>query len=214
MTLIKGLILDMDGTILDSKQFHIQAWMILLQKYNINLTESDVTAQFGKTTEEIAKNLFPSYLDPIRVGNEKDDIFLTLIPNICPFSGVENLLTRLKQKGYSICIASSNPTKTIQAICEQCNLVVDHCIGMEDVEHGKPAPDMILTAASRLGLPISDCIMVGDTTFDIQAAKAANCLSVGVLTGSQSLEVLRIANPDYILSSITEVESLLEKISK
>lgn len=202
----------MDGTILDSKRFHIEAWKILLKKYKIPRSELEITTQFGKTTEEIVRNLFPPHYNPVKIGTEKDEIFFSLIVNIHPFPGVRELLMLLKKKAYKICIASSNPTKTIQAICNNSNLQVDHCIGMEDVQHGKPAPDMILVAAAKLGLLISECIMVGDTLFDIQAAKAANCLSVAVLTGSQSLELLQAAHPDYILPSITEIEPLLEKL--
>ena len=113
--MIKGLILDMDGTILDSKRFHIDAWKLLLKNHNINKTESEIVSQFGKTTEEIARTLFPPNYDPVEVGAEKDEIFLTLISNICPFSGVTELLTRLKLQNYHLCIASSNPTKIIRA---------------------------------------------------------------------------------------------------
>ncbi len=212
--MIKGLILDMDGTLLDSKEFHIEAWELLVEKYNIPISKSEILSQFGKTTEEIAKNLFPSSFDSEKIGIEKDEIFYSLISNIYPFQGVPELISRLKKKGYKICIASSNPTKTIQAICSSCALEVDDYVGMEDVQHGKPAPDMIITAASRLGLSPSECLVVGDTIFDIEAARAAHCKVVAVASGSQSFEDLKAAQPDHILSAITEIEPLLQILSE
>ncbi|MHA1129343.1 MAG: HAD family hydrolase [Candidatus Helarchaeota archaeon] len=211
--MIRGLILDMDGTLLDSKRYHIQAWKILIQRYNIQKSDFEIVSQFGKTTEEIAKSLFPPNFDPKQIGAEKDEIFFSLISDVCPFEGVPELISRLKRSNFKICVASSNPVKTIQTICSYCNLDVDDCVGMENVKHGKPAPDMIITAAARLGLPLSECLVIGDTTFDIEAAKAVNCKVVAVTSGSQSAEILENAKPDYILSSITEIEPLLQNLS-
>ncbi|MFX1295351.1 MAG: HAD family hydrolase [Promethearchaeota archaeon] len=210
---MNGLILDMDGTIIDSKRSHLEAWKLLLKKYNILRTDFEIISHFGKTTEEIAKGLFPTSFDPVKTGAEKDEIFLTLISNIYSFSGVSELFVRLKYKKYLICIASSNPIKTIQAICRNCNLEVNAIVGMEDVQHGKPAPDMIIKAASKLGLSISDCLVVGDSPYDIQAAKAANCKVIAVLTGSHSLESLKNENPDFIIPAITKIEDILKKFS-
>jgi len=209
--MIRGLILDMDGTLLDSKQFHLKAWRLLLKKYNLQKSDAEILSHFGKTTEEIAKNIFPPHFDPKKLEIEKDNIFFSLISEISPFQGVPELLSRLKQKNYRICIASSNPKKTIQAICVNCNFEIDVVIGVEDVLHGKPAPDMILAAASQLNIPISECLAVGDTIYDIQAAKAAHCKVAAVLTGSQPLEILKLENPDFILPSILHLEMLLEK---
>ncbi len=211
--MIRGLILDMDGTLLDSHDTHLEAWKNLLKNYNITKTDSEILSHFGKTTEDIAKNLFPKEYDPVRIGREKDEIFLSLISNIRLFAGVFKVLSRLKQQNYRICIASSNPRRTIQAICTNCKLNVDAFVGIEDITHGKPAPDMILAAAAHLKIPISDCLTVGDSIYDIKAAQAANCKVVAVLTGTQPLKLLKKERPDFILPSITEIESILKALS-
>ena len=203
----------MDGTLLDSHDFHVKAWQLLLNKYNIEKTKSEITHHFGKTTEAIAKNLFPKEYDPVKIGAEKDDLFMTLVSDIRLFPGVFELVSRLKEQKYLICVASSNPTITIQTICTNCNLDIDACIGVDEIEHGKPAPDMIIAAASRLGLPTSECLAVGDSPYDIRAAKAANCRIVAVLTGGHSLESLKKEKPDFILQSITEIEDILENFT-
>lgn len=211
--MIKGLILDMDGTLLDSRQMHLKAWEILLQKYRVKKTESDILTHFGKTTEEIAKNIFPATFDFRKMGAEKDEIFITLIPNVDVFQGVPQLLNKLRQKNYRLCLASSNPRKTIQTIISHFKLHVDNLVSIEDIIHGKPAPDMILAAASKLNLPITECITVGDTPYDIQAAKAAKCKVIAVLTGGYSEQTLKEFNPDYILPSIIKIEALLRTLS-
>ncbi|MHA1265149.1 MAG: HAD family hydrolase [Candidatus Helarchaeota archaeon] len=207
--MIQGLILDMDGTLLDSHKIHLNAWKLLLRKYTIDKSDSEILAHFGKTTEDIAKELFPSNFNPAEIGAEKDAIFLSLITDLEPFLGVPELLLHLKKKNFKICIASSNPLATIRAICEKCRLVVDAYVGIDEIENGRPAPDMILTAASRLHLHPSACIVVGDSPYDIRAAKAANCRVIAVLTGDHPVESLEKENPDYIISSITEIEALL-----
>ena len=211
--MIKGLILDMDGTLLDSRQMHLEAWKILFRKYRVEKTESDILKHFGKTTEEIARNLFPAESDFRNMGAEKDEIFITLIPNIDVFQGVPQLLNKLKRKNYRLCVASSNPRKTIQTIISNFKLKVDKLVSIEDILHGKPAPDMIIAAAAKLNLSIADCIAVGDTPYDIQAAKAAKCKVVAVLTGGYSQQTLKEFIPDFILPSIIEIEAVLGTLS-
>ena len=211
--MIKGLILDMDGTLLDSHDFHLKAWKLLLKKYNIEKTDSEILSHFGKTTEDIAKNLFPIEHDPVKIGAEKDNFFLTLVSDICLFSGVSELIHRLKQQNFKICVASSNPFITVKTICSNCKLEIDACVGVDEIEHGKPAPDMIIAAASRLGLLPSESLVVGDSPYDIRAAKAANCKVIAVLTGGHSIEGLKKEKPDFILQSITEIEDILEKLT-
>lgn len=211
--MIKGLILDMDGTLLDSRQMHLKAWKTLLNRYQIKKSESDILAHFGKTTEEIAKNLFPLEYDIRKIGAEKDKIFITLIPQIDIFHGVPELLNKLNQQKYLICIASSNPKKTIQTIISNFKLKVDAFVSIEDILHGKPAPDMIIVAASKLGLSIADCIAVGDSPYDIQAAKVAKCRVIAVLTGGYTSQILKKYNPDFILPSIIEIQKLLKTLS-
>jgi HAD superfamily hydrolase (TIGR01509 family) len=206
---IKGLILDMDGTTLNSFPLHLEAWKLLLKKYKILKEESEILSHFGKTTETIAKELFPEEYDPERMAAEKDDIFFTLIPKLRPFKGVSELLIRLKQQKYLTCLASSNPSKTIKAIISHLGLKIDTCVGIDDIQRGKPAPDMILIAADRLHLPISECLVVGDSPYDIQAAKAAKCKVVAVLTGTHNYETLQKEKPDFILSSIVQIEDIL-----
>ena len=211
--MIKGLILDMDGTLLDSRQMHLEAWKTLLNRYQIEKNESEILAHFGKTTEEIAKKLFPPEFDFQKVGTEKDEIFITLIPEIDVFQGVPDLLNKLKQQNYRICIASSNPKKTIQTIISSFKLRVDTVVSMEDILHGKPAPDMIIASASKLHLSIANCIAVGDTPYDIQAAEAAQCTVIAVLTGGYSPQILKRYNPNFILPSILEIEKILKILS-
>ena len=203
----------MDGTLLDSHDFHLEAWKLLLKKYHIKKTDVEILSHFGKTTEDIAKSLFPAEHDPVKIGAEKDDFFLTLVSNICLFSGVSKLISHLKQQNYKICVASSNPFITVHTICSNCGLDIDACVGVDEIENGKPAPDMILAAASRLGLAPSECLVVGDSPYDIRAARAANCKVIAVLTGGHSLESLQKEEPDHIMQSITEIEDILEKFT-
>lgn len=211
--MIKGLIIDMDGTILDSHEVHLEAWKQLLKKYKVEINEAAILSLFGKTTEAIAENLFPETFNPVRIGLEKDDHFLTLIPKISLFSGVSELISRLKSLNYKICIASSNPIATITTISANFKLNVDAYVGVDEIARGKPFPDMILTAASRLSLRTSECLVVGDSPYDIKAAKAANCKVIAVLTGDHSFERLNREKPDFVLNSILEIESILELLT-
>jgi beta-phosphoglucomutase-like phosphatase (HAD superfamily) len=90
--------------------------------------------------------------------------------------------------------------------------LVDVYVTMDDVRRGKPAPDILLLAARRLGLRPSSIIVVGDSVYDVAAGKAAGMRTAGVVSGASSLDQLKAGHPDFLLRSITQVLSLIDEL--
>ncbi len=187
LTSAAGVILDMDGTILDSYEAHYQAWNRILGEHGLHHTRGEIVAQFGKTTTTIAAILFKSDDKEFvaRVTKRKAEYFIEQIPRMALFPGTRDFLTVLKARGKRTCIASSSSNAAIAKVIDGLGLsgLIDAFVGLDDIKNGKPDPEMILKSCDRLGLAPADCIVVGDTEYDVKAGNAAGCFTIAVLTG-------------------------------
>jgi HAD superfamily hydrolase (TIGR01509 family) len=182
-----GIILDMDGTILDSYDAHYQAWNRILGEHGFHYTRDEIIAQFGKPTTTIAGILFKSGDKDLiaRITKRKAEYFIEEMPRMQLFPGTREVLTTLKARGKKTCIASSSSNVAIARVIADLNLssLIDAFVGLDDITNGKPDPEMIFKSCERIGLTPADCIVVGDTEYDIKAGNAAGCFTIAVLTG-------------------------------
>ncbi len=203
----KGVIFDLDGTLLDTTQAHILAWIEASKSLGIHeVDEAFIRQQLGKTSLDIAKEILIHYNKPTnlveRLANLKDTLFIEkylkeskLIPN------VKKMLYSLKNKGIKIAIVSSNPSSVIREVLKHMDILkyVDVIIGQDDVKEPKPSPQPILKAISEMNLRKEEVLVVGDSIYDIIAAKRAGVKVYGVLTGVGSLTELRNAGAVRVL---------------
>lgn len=206
----RGWIFDIDGTIMDSHEGHFRAWDRTTRAHGREYSHAEITAQFGKTTYKIAEALLPHLSDAElrQVSKEKAGYFLKEIPNLSLFSGTISLFERIKASGGKICLASSNVRVVIDRVIEANALaaLVDGYIGLDDITHGKPDPEMITKSGAILDLPPSDCVVIGDSIYDLEAGKRAGCKTVGVLTGGVfSKDQLAQQEPDLIVNEVGEL---------
>ena len=202
----RGYIFDVDETLLDSHDGHYHAWDRTTRDHGFEYTEEEIVQHFGKTTQQIAIELL-HLEDPAEiaaVSKEKDNNFLKEIPALALFGGVHEVFERLSAKGIRLCLASSNHNLVLEQIIESFGLksLVDAYVGLSDITRGKPDPEMILLSAERLGLDPGECVMVGDTPYDILAGQSAGCYTVGVATGSFSQEQLQEYSPSLVLANV------------
>ncbi|HME55943.1 MAG TPA: HAD family phosphatase [Candidatus Lokiarchaeia archaeon] len=212
----QGFIFDMDGTILNSHEAHYRAWDHVTKDYGFSYEKEDIVAQFGKTTAAIATILCETDdLATIQeISKAKEAYFIDEIPSIQLFEGVTNVFTALKRAGKRICIASSNNNLAIEKIINQFQLehLVDGFIGLDDIVRGKPDPEMIVKSAVKLDLDPGDCIVIGDSIYDIQASIAARArCAIGVLTGTTATESLKNAGAIAVLQSVKELINHIKK---
>ncbi len=210
----KGFIFDIDGTIMDSHDGHYHAWDRTTRAHGATYTKEEIVKHFGKTTAQIAIELLhltdPAIIES--VSREKASYFLEEIPNLKLFDGVIEVFKKIKKAGALLCLASSNERNVIEKIIADFKLtaLVDASVSLDDITRGKPDPEMILKSAQKLHLDPRECVMIGDTAYDIQAGQRAGCGStIAVLTGVFTREQLEPQKPSLIIPHVKDLLPLL-----
>ncbi len=205
-----GFIFDIDGTIIDSHEGHYHAWDRTTRAHGSAFTKEQIVNHFGKTTAQIAIELLkltnPAVIES--VSREKAGYFLEEIPHLKLFDGTIEVFKKVKKAGAKLCLASSNERNVIEKIIRDFNLgpLVDAFVSLDDIAKGKPDPEMILKSAQKLHLDPRDCVMIGDTIYDIQAGQRAGCgTTVAVLTGVFTREQLEPQKPSLILPQVKDL---------
>ncbi len=206
----RGFIFDIDGTIMDSHEGHYHAWDRTTRAHGATYTKEQIVKHFGKTTAQIAIELLhltdPAIIE--RVSREKASYFLEEIPSLKLFDGVPEVFTKVKTRGARLCLASSNERDVIEKIIADFDLgpLVDAFVSLDDITKGKPDPEMILKSAQKLHLDPRDCVMIGDTIYDILAGQRAGCgTTVAVLTGVFTREQLDPQKPSLIIPRVKDL---------
>jgi len=215
---VRGVIFDLDGTLVNSSQGHIGAWRQALSESGVKKTRGEIWREFGKTSEDIALALLPKGMkrNARTVAERKDQLFLEMgYRSAEAMPGGRRTLSALRAKGVKIAVCSSNPRVTVERLLKRFSLIslVDVYVTMDEVRRGKPAPDILLLAARKLGLRPSSILVVGDSVYDIAAGKAAEMRTAGVATGASSFDQLKAEHPDFVLRRITQVHGLVDELS-
>jgi len=194
----RGVLWDMDGTLVDSGEYHFEAWRETMAGLGRELSRAEFAATFGQRNDIILRR----YIGPqitaeeiARIGDAKEVRYRTLVSarGIAPLPGVREWLTRLRAAGWRQAIASSGPRLNGQTIVAALGLerVFDAIVSAEDVAHGKPHPEVFLTAAQRLGVTAPRCVVVEDAPTGIEAGRRAGMHTLGVLTTHPELDAER-----------------------
>lgn len=183
---IKALIFDMDGVIVDSEPMHLLAYQEILGRYSIEYTEKDNREFLGCKDYSILEILRQRYqLDKSTPDllKEKEAVLARLLKNhSVPRPGLLTTLQKAHTLGLSMAIASSATLPTILLVA--CTLKIKHYFQSltsgDEVAEGKPAPDVFLLAAMRLGIDPVACLVIEDTLNGIRAAKKAGMYCVAI----------------------------------
>lgn len=183
----RAVLWDLDGTLVDSEAFHWQSWQYALEADGVTVTFDQFKASFGQRNDRILRVwLGPdATLERInRVADAKEGEYRRLAEThgLTPLPGAADWLERLQQEGWRQAIASSAPRLNVEVMLRalRLSLYFDAIVSSEDVKHGKPDPEVFLTAAARLGVPPSHAVVVEDAVAGIEAARRAGMRSVGV----------------------------------
>jgi HAD superfamily hydrolase (TIGR01509 family) len=183
-----GAIFDWDGVIIDSSHLHRRSWELLAHEIGRALPPDHFLRGFGMTNETILMELL-GWTRALEVARQwslrKEEIFRDLVRqnSIQSLPGVERWLGELSRAGVPRIIASSTHRANIEMILQRLRLPpFAGIVSAEDVTRGKPAPDIFLEAARRLGLPPQRCVVFEDSPAGIQAGRAAGMFVVAVTT--------------------------------
>jgi len=219
--LIKAVIFDIDGTLVDSFESYYMVFNEGIADSNAIPVSREVLRDYlakGLSLREILQNVFLSPIDNATYATYRGKILhlfkQTEIEGVRLFSGTDELFRKLKGKGIKIGIATGRTSSPEDEWLRFKRLGLDGFISAivtsQEVEHRKPAPDAIIECAKRMGIPIENCIIVGDTEFDIIAAKRAGAIAVGVITGHADKEALLKAEPKIVLRDISDLIVCME----
>lgn len=195
----RAVLWDMDGTLVDSGEYHYEAWRDTMAGLGRGLTREEFAATFGQRNDAILRRAIGPQVtaDEITgIGDAKEAHYRALVHarGIEALPGVREWLTRLRAAGWRQAIASSGPRRNAETIVAVLGLegTFDVIVAAEDVVHGKPHPEVFLTAAARLAVAPGRCVVVEDAPSGTEAGRRGGMRTIGVLTTHPHLEADRV----------------------
>ena len=180
----QAYIFDCDGTLVDSMPLHYIAWVEALKRHDapFEFTEEEFYAHAGIKEQDVVKILNAKHgtnIDPVSVDELKMEIFRERIPEVLPVGPVAEFAKSLHGR-FPMAVASGSEEPTVRGCLEATDLLhlFETIITPKLVKHGKPAPDMFLLAAERIGISPSECLVLEDGNSGLEAAKAAGMQAV------------------------------------
>lgn len=205
------LIFDCDGVLVDSEPLSCGAWLPVLARYGVVAELAEIEAMIGKSDQSVLDHFaaqtgieFP----PAILAERQEEYFRQARENLATFPGLPEMLADLAHVPRAV--ASSGHPDKIRFSLARVGLDThfDILCSAVEVAQGKPAPDLFLLAAERLGADPSACAVVEDSVFGIEAARRAGMRAIG-FTSSHSARDLRTAGAQHIFSSYDEFPALL-----
>jgi len=218
-----AFIFDLDGTLIDSVYQHVIAWSEALDSEGLSLPISRIHRKIGMSSELFAQQLLrevDGQLDAdriTRVKKRQGEAFDRMNGQIKALPGAHELLTVLTGADIPWAIATSGSPEATASNLEKLGLNTSGTMVLtgDDVEHGKPEPDLFLKAAERLGVPIERTYIVGDSIWDLLGARRCHALGLGLKSGGVGEEELQRAgalrvyeDPADLLDHLDELATL------
>jgi beta-phosphoglucomutase len=208
---IKGLIFDMDGTIVDNMRFHDDAWEVWHAKYDLPFDRPGFFGRTaGRTNPEIIGELFP-HLTPEEVvarGSEKEALYVDLYrPHVAAVAGLSALMARAGAADVPMAVGTAAPNENIAVVLDTLGIrarfrtIVSPSQGFR----GKPHPDMFLAAAERMGIAPEHVVVFEDAPLGIEAARRAGMRAVAMLT---MLKAEDFSAYDNVIATIPHYDAL------
>jgi HAD superfamily hydrolase (TIGR01509 family) len=217
-----AFLFDLDGTLIDSVYQHVIAWREALQEVDLSIAVWKIHRRVG-----MSGGLFVTALrrELSELGEQLDEETVARLPDlhaeaflrhyngVRPLPGASELLDGLTEIGIPWAIATSGAERTAGRARALLGLAGDvPMVTRDEVKYAKPDPDLFLTAAKRIDMDVRDCIVVGDSVWDLLAARRAGALGIGLLSGGYGREELIYAgafrvyeDPGDMLAHLDEV---------
>ncbi len=210
---IEAVVFDMDGVLVDSEPLHLEAARRQLASYGVSYSQEENAEFIGFTDLEIFTILRSRHgLVPSTAALAREfeaGLIALLAREAVALPGVPAVLVWLRQAGYRLALASSSTPEVIAATLRALRIDEHFSIVVSSVEvgRGKPAPDVFLAAASRLGLPPGRCLVIEDSRNGVLAAKRAGMACVAVPCAATRHQTF--VEADLVLGSLEELAPLL-----
>jgi len=210
-----AVIFDMDGVLVDNYEYHLKAWEIFLEKYEISLTGDFRTKTFGGTNKEHLERFFKRKLtrkEIIEYEETKESIYRNIYSDkIKPVDGLISLLTLLRQNKIPLALATSSPAVNVKFVLEKTGTLPFFPIILDSasVAKGKPDPEIYLKTAKALKHKPDQCIVFEDSINGIMAAKNAGTRVIAVTTTHNAGD---LPDVDLIINDFNDV-NLIKRLN-
>ena len=210
----RAAILDLDGTLVDTNYQHALAWYRAFRQHEILLPVWKIHRHIGMGGDKLVTALAGEKVerdrgDDIRAAEKA--LYLALIEETEPLEGARDFLVELKERGHTIVLATSAKQNELDHYLDLLDVrdLADAWTSSADVEATKPDPDLVLAALEKA--KTKDAVMVGDTNWDVEAAKRAGIETIAVLTGGFSEQELLDAGAVAVFESIVDLRKHLDE---
>ncbi len=215
----RGIIFDLDGTLVDSNDLHVESWDRAFRHFGKSFSDAELRRQIGKGSD----NYLPEFLSAAeieRFGKELDEFRSDLfqreyLPKVQPFPRVRELFEALRQLDKAIVLATSGKEPEARHYTQllQIEDLIAGLTTADDAEDSKPAPDIFQAALAHLdGVAAAEAIVVGDTPFDMEAARRAELAAIAVLCG-RTVDAAALQNAGALLV-YQDPADLLESLAR
>lgn len=221
---LDAIILDLDGTLVDTNGLHAKAWALAIRQFGYKIDPDRIITEIGKSGSKLVPDLLGERAETEKgeaLRDAHDEIYLDLVENepVQAFPGAVDLFERARRVGLKTVVATGSKRESLDKVAARTELdlesLADEIIADDEVDIGKPCPDPVIAAYEKLDLSPAQCVMVGDTPYDVESARRAGVLCLGVLTGVHSSEIMfcvgaRAVYP-HIRALVEDLESAVDR---
>jgi HAD superfamily hydrolase (TIGR01509 family) len=209
-------ILDIDGTLVDTNYHHTVAWYRAFRQHGVILPMWRIHRHIGMGGDQMVESLTDAateeeHGDSIRAA--EGPLYLAFVEEVEPMEGARGLIEDLKARGHTVVLASSAKQGEVDIYLDQLDAreLADDWTTSADVESTKPEPDLVRAALDKAGYDgDTEAVMIGDTTWDIEAAKRAGVQTIAVRTGGFGHDELEEAGAVAVFGSVAELRESLD----
>jgi HAD superfamily hydrolase (TIGR01509 family) len=213
-----AVLFDLDGTLIDSVYEHVEAWWTTLNKARVLVPKWRIHRRVGMSGKSFVTELLREFgpkkkIDFDKLEEQHDARIVEAVSDIQPLPGTDELLEHLHRSKVRIAIATTGNRKQTAVLLKKLTIPRGMPILTgDDVKKAKPSPDIFLAAAQSLKVQVRDCIVVGDSIWDLLAAGRKGALGVGMLSGGYGEDELHRAGAFRIYSDPEDMLLHLEQL--
>lgn len=210
---MRGIIFDMDGTMVDNMMIHHRAWQAKLRELGLDLSIEEVMKKVHGINEEILERLFGDALTPEQrkqFSFEKEATYRNIFkPELKLVDGLHDLLLDMKEQGVPMGIGSAAPPENVNFVLDNLNIrhFFNSVLNAQHVEKGKPDPEVYLKVADQLKCVPKDCLIFEDSPTGAEAAMRANCKTIIITTTHSVSEFAQFPNIIKFIKDFRELKS-------